>query len=115
MAGGLMVLAASNLSCGYRGRAVFPGVSLTIHPGELCTILGPNGVGKTTLLKALARLVRPLAGAATLDGKNVWAYPPSRVAAAVAFTSQLLAPDSPFTVREFVALGRAPHRGWWRP
>jgi iron complex transport system ATP-binding protein len=110
-----MVLATSNLSCGYRGRAVFTGVSLTIHPGELCAILGPNGAGKTTLLKALARLVRPLAGTATLDGKDVWAQPPARVAAAVAFTSQLLAPEWPFTVREFVSLGRAPHRGWWRP
>jgi iron complex transport system ATP-binding protein len=115
MAGGLIMLATSNLSCGYRGRAVFTGVSLTVHPNELFAILGPNGAGKTTLLKALARLIRPLAGTATLDGIDVWAYAPSRVAAAVAFTSQLLTPDWPFTVREFVALGRAPHRGWWQP
>jgi iron complex transport system ATP-binding protein len=112
----LMVLTASKLTCGYRRRAaVFSGVSLTVRPGELLAVLGPNGAGKTTLLKALARLVRPLHGSVTLDGKDVWACPPWQVAGAVAFTSQVLAPDWPFSVREFVALGRAPHRGWLRP
>jgi iron complex transport system ATP-binding protein len=110
----MMVLAATNVSCGYR-RVVLTGVSLTVRGGELSVILGPNGSGKTTLLRTLARLVRPLGGTVTLDGKDVWACSPSHVAAAVAFTSQVLAPDWPFTVREFVALGRAPHRGWWRP
>jgi iron complex transport system ATP-binding protein len=111
----LMVLAASDLCCGYDGRAAFAGVSLAARPGELFAVLGPNGAGKTTLLKALARLVRPTAGEVTLDGRNVWACRPSAVAAAVAFTPQVLAPDWPFTVWEFVALGRAPHLGWWRP
>src|SRR5262249_26558187 len=114
LAGGMMVLAATNVSCGYR-RAVLTGVSLTVRGGELSVILGPNGSGKTTLLRTLARLVRPLSGTVTMDGKDVWSCSPSQVAAAVAFTSQVLAPDWPFTVREFVALGRAPHRGWWRP
>jgi iron complex transport system ATP-binding protein len=109
------MLATSNLSCGYRGRAVFAGVSVTVRPGELFVILGRNGAGKTTLLKALARLLRPISGTVTLDGKDVWSCPRSHVARAVAYTAQVLAPDWPFTVREFVALGRAPHRGWWRP
>jgi iron complex transport system ATP-binding protein len=108
------MLASTNLSCGYR-RVVLAGVSLTVRGGELFVILGPNGSGKTTLLRTLARLVRPLSGTVTLDGKDVWSCSPSHVAQAVAFTSQVLAPDWPFTVREFVALGRAPHRGWWRP
>ncbi len=111
-----MVLAASNLICGYGRRpAVFTGVSLAVRPGELLAILGPNGAGKTTLLKALARLIRPTSGTVTLDGQDVWSCPSWRVASAVAFASQVLAPDWPFTVGEFVALGRAPHRGWWRP
>ena len=110
-----MLLATSNLSCGYRKRAVLARVSLAFRPGELFVIIGSNGAGKTTLLKVLARLVRPLTGIVTLDGKDVWSCRASQVAAAVAFTGQVLAPDWPFTVREFVALGRAPHRGWWRP
>jgi iron complex transport system ATP-binding protein len=110
-----VALAASNLSCGYRGRVVLGGVSLTIRPGELFAILGPNGAGKTTLLKALARLLRPLTGQVTLDGRDLWSLPGHAVASAVAFSPQVLAPDWPFSVRELVSLGRAPHRGWWRP
>ena len=94
LAGWVMVLASTNLDCGYR-RAVLTGVSLTVRAGELFVILGPNGSGKTTLLRTLARLVRPLNGAVTLDGKDVWSCPPSHVARAVAFTSQVLAPDWP--------------------
>jgi iron complex transport system ATP-binding protein len=109
-----MVLASTDLDCGYR-EVVLTGVSLTVRGGELLVILGPNGSGKTTLLRTLARLIRPLRGAVTLDGKDVWSCSPSHVAQAVAYASQVLAPDWPFTVREFVALGRAPHRGWWRP
>jgi iron complex transport system ATP-binding protein len=109
-----MVLASNNLTCGYR-QPVLTDVSLTVRSGELFVILGPNGSGKTTLLRTLARLLRPLGGTVALDGKDVWSCSPSQVAAAVAFTSQVLAPGWPFTVREFVALGRAPHRGWWRP
>ncbi|OWK41265.1 ABC transporter ATP-binding protein [Fimbriiglobus ruber] len=93
---------------------MFAGVSLTARRGELLAVLGPNGAGKTTLLRALARLTRPLAGTVTLDGRDLWAtHNPGM--AAVAFAPQVLAPTWPLTVREFVALGRAPHRGWWRP
>src|SRR5262249_265359 len=95
--GSLVVLAASNLSCGYRGRAVLRGVSLTVQPGELFAILGPNGAGKPTLLRALARLLRPLAGQVTLDGRDLWALPASAVASALAFSPQVLSPDWPFS------------------
>jgi iron complex transport system ATP-binding protein len=108
-------LAATNLACGYGRRVVFAGVSLIVRPGELLAILGPNGAGKTTLLRALARLARPTMGSVTLAGRDVWASRPAEIARAVAFTPQVLAPDWPFTVAEFVGLGRAPHRGWWRP
>ena len=110
-----MTLEGTDLSCGYGRRAVFADVSLNPRPGELLAVLGPNGAGKTTLLKALARLVRPTAGRVTLGGRDVWSLPPGEVARVVAFAPQVLAPDWPLTVREFVALGRAPHAGWWKP
>jgi iron complex transport system ATP-binding protein len=110
-----MILQTTDLVCGYHGRTVFARVSLAVRPGELLAVLGPNGAGKTTLLKALARLIRPTAGRVLLDGQDVWSSGPARTAAAVAYVPQVLAPDWPFTVREFVSLGRAPHRGWWRP
>jgi iron complex transport system ATP-binding protein len=109
------VLEAFMLSCGYGPRTVFGGVQLTACPGELLAILGPNGSGKTTLLRALARLIRPQAGQVRLNGIDIWTCRPAEVARVVTFAPQALEVDWPFTVREFVALGRAPHRGWWRP
>ena len=108
-------LVAVDLSCGYRGRAVFRGVSLDARAGEVLAVLGPNGAGKTTLLRAMAGLARPTAGAVLLEGRDLAGYRAGEVARLVAFATQGMAPDWPFTVREFVSLGRAPHRGWWRP
>lgn len=111
----MTTLAADHLACGYGRRMVLTGVSFTLKPGELTAVLGPNGSGKTTLLKTLARLLPPLAGSVTLDGHSLASLGRRSVARTVAFAPQVLAPDWPFTVSEFVALGRGPHAGWWTP
>lgn len=108
-------LTAERLSCGYDRRAVLTAVSFTLKPGELTAVLGPNGSGKTTLLRTLAGLHRPLAGAVTLDCQSLATLGRRAVAKRVAFAPQVLAPDWPFTVTEYVALGRGPHAGWWKP
>jgi iron complex transport system ATP-binding protein len=113
--GDAVTLAVHQLSCGYGRRAVLKGVSVTLNRGELTTVLGPNGCGKTTLLKTLARLLPPLGGAVTLDGQPLADLARRHVARNVAFAPQVLAPDWPFTVSEYVALGRSPHAGWWKP
>lgn len=110
-----MTLAVNNLTCGYRYRSVLSDVTLKMTPGNLLVILGPNGAGKTTLLRALARLIRPQGGQVLLEGKDIWTYHPAEVARAVTYNPQVQSADWPFRVREFVALGRAPHCGWWRP
>lgn len=111
----LSLLSATDLNCAYGDRVVFAGVSLTLRAGELLAVLGPNGAGKTTLLKALAGHVRQRSGRVELEGQDVAALGPARVARQVAFAPQVLAPVWPLTVRELAALGRAPHRGWWLP
>lgn len=108
-------LMVHQLSCGYDRRVVLKDVSFALNPGELTAILGPNGCGKTTLLKTLARLHPPLAGTVTLDGQPTSALGRRAIAQRIAFAPQVLAPDWPFAVKEYVALGRIPHAGWWKP
>jgi iron complex transport system ATP-binding protein len=94
---------------------VLNSVSFTLHAGALTAILGPNGCGKTTLLKTLARLLPPLGGSVTIDRQSISTLRRREVARRIAFAPQVLAPDWPFTVSEYVALGRSPHAGWWKP
>ncbi len=107
-------LAAVEVTAGYAGRVVLRGVSVALRAGEVTAILGPNGAGKTTLLKCLARLHRSTAGPVLLDGRDIWGASPGAIARQVAYAPQAAEVEWPFTVEEFVRLGRTPHRGWWR-
>ncbi len=57
------------------------GVSLTVAPGEVVTLIGSNGAGKSTTLRAVSALLRPSSGTVTFDGKNVGALPPDALVA----------------------------------
>jgi branched-chain amino acid transport system ATP-binding protein len=62
------VLSVSNLSAGYGGSTVLHSISLRVDDGETVVVLGPNGHGKTTLLRAISGLIRPTAGTIEFDG-----------------------------------------------
>jgi iron complex transport system ATP-binding protein len=107
--------ALKQISCTYHHLPVVKQISFEVHPGEILALIGPNGVGKTTLLRAMARLMRPAEGKVILAGKNLWQTSTRDTARRLAFASQVGDGSWDATVEQVVALGRAPHRGWFMP
>ena len=73
------MLAVDGIQVGYDGVPALHGVSFEIRAGEIVTIVGSNGAGKTTILKAVSGLLRPSAGAVTFEGRRIDGVPPDRV------------------------------------
>lgn len=76
------MLKVTDLHAGYGGSEVLHSVSLNVQDGEAVIILGPNGHGKTTLLRAISGLIRPTAGTIEFDGKVISALPAEQIVAA---------------------------------
>ncbi len=74
------ILQVQGLWAGYGDTTVIRGLDLAVAPGETGVIVGPNGHGKTTLLRAVSGLVRPMHGEVLLDGEPVQGRPPERIA-----------------------------------
>lgn len=106
-----MTLAAKNLGFGYPGHSVGTNVSVTVVPGEALALLGPNGGGKTTLLKTMLGLLRPLAGSVSLDGQAMAKMPVGERARRIGYVPQAHAGAFAFAVRDVVLMGRTAHQG----
>lgn len=100
-----------DVSFGYGPAPVLQRVSFTVDPGGFFVIIGPNGSGKTTLLRILAGLQGGFSGRVLVQGKAVQGVPPRRLARVVSHVPQHRPESCPFSVREMVLLGRAPHLG----
>ncbi|MFF8955787.1 ABC transporter ATP-binding protein [Streptomyces sp. NPDC014894] len=95
------------------GRTLLHGVDLDARPGETVGLVGPNGSGKTTLLRCVYGTLRPAAGRVLLDGDDLTALGPKARARRVASVPQDSPGEFELTVREIVAMGRAPHKRFW--
>ena len=102
------MLELKNVSAGYDGIDVIKDISFTLNYGENLCILGPNGCGKTTLIKAIAGLI-PSKGEILIDDKNTGRMKRHEVASKVAVMSQLSTIFFSYTVYETVLLGRYLH------
>ena len=106
-----MSLAARALRYGFRTRTVGDGVDFDLAAGEVVCLLGPNGCGKTTLIRTLLGLLPPLAGSLTLDAQPLSGWPARSRAARLAYVPQAAETYFDFSVREIVEMGRSAHRG----
>ena len=107
-------LRVEQLHLAYGDRTVVHGVDLTITPGRMTALVGANASGKSTLLRALARVIEPSAGRVLLDDHDLHRLPRRHVARTIGILPQ--APIAPEGIRvaDLVARGRYPHHGLFR-
>lgn len=111
-----IILEASKMSIGYSNKKenilISSGINLTLERGKLISLIGANGIGKSTLLRTLTGIQKTLSGTVLLDGQNIHKLDSLSVARnlSVVLTEKL--PPSNLTVFELIALGRQPYTNW---
>ena len=113
-AGAPSPLIAENLDLAYDQRQIVSDLDVSIPDGKFSIIVGPNACGKSTLLRALARLLPPAKGTVLLDGNNIEKMKTKKIAQRLGLLPQSsIAPDG-ITVAELVSRGRHPHQSFLR-
>ncbi len=111
------ILSAYGLSAGYRAGkktvALLSGLDLDLNEGDLVCLLGANGIGKSTLLRTLSGVQRPIAGVVKINGRDMAGYSPKELSSLISmvYTDRTLA--GALTVRELVSIGRHPYTGFF--
>ena len=104
-------LSARQLSAGYGDMVILEGLDLDVMPGRITAIVGANACGKSTLLRAMSRLLAPRDGQVLLDGKSIHSMAPRKLAQTLGLLPQSpIAPEG-ITVADLVGRGRHPHHG----
>lgn len=103
-------LAIDSLAVGYADRLVIESLDMEVSHGEITAIVGANACGKSTLLRAMSRLLRPKAGHVLIDGRDVHSMPVKELARSLGLLPQSpIAPEG-ITVADLVGRGRHPHQ-----
>lgn len=109
-----MQITLSHLSVGYKiGHAVVSDINLTLQSGKLASLIGANGVGKSTLLKTLTGFLPKLEGSLLLDGKDISEFSQRALARRTSIVLTQKPEVQNLTVEEIVGLGRSPYTGFF--
>ncbi|MED7952353.1 ABC transporter ATP-binding protein [Streptomyces sp. BE303] len=98
----------------YGDRAIATDLSVAVPDNSFTVIVGPNACGKSTLLRAFARLLKPASGRVLLDGEQIGALPAKELARRLGLLPQSSTAPDGITVADLVARGRYPHQGLFR-
>jgi len=104
-----MELVCKNMTCGYGQTPILKNISFALRQGEIVCILGPNGIGKTTIFRSVLGFLKLLDGEILLDGKPKESFTPKEFSRCVGYVPQGHEPPFPFTVPDVVVMGRAAH------
>ncbi len=103
------IIEIENLSLSINNKAILNSISLQIFEGDYLSIIGPNGAGKTSLLKCLMRIFATFEGTIRFQGKALNSISQKNLAKEISYVPQANGRIFPFTVEEFVIMGRYPH------
>ena len=103
------IITIDNFSFSIKNNVILEDVSLKVNEGDYLSIIGPNGVGKTTLLKCLIRIFTGGKGTINLAGKSLNSYTQRELAKLISYVPQSDGRSLDFTVNEFVMMGRYPY------
>lgn len=111
-----IILSAKNLSIGYISKkeksVIGSDINLELNSGKLIALIGANGIGKSTLLRTLTGIQKPISGEVLLNQKNINTYSPKELAQQLSIVLTENLPESNLTVFELIALGRQPYTNW---
>lgn len=107
-------LTADSVTLGYDQRVIAENLSVEIPDHSFTVIVGPNACGKSTLLRALSRMLKPARGRVLLDGETIHSLPAKKVARTLGLLPQSSIAPEGITVADLVARGRYPHQGLLR-
>lgn len=103
-------LSARNIVAGYDKKVIVNGINLVVPSNKISVIIGANASGKSTLLKTMARLIKPVSGEIVLDGKQIGAIPSKQLAQVLGLLPQSPVVPEGITVSDLVARGRFPYQ-----
>jgi len=104
------IIDVKDLSFAYReGKTIFRNIDFQIHSGQLVSLLGPNGVGKSTFLNCICGLLAPSGGSIQLCGQNISKVSRKNIAQTIAYVPQKTTVSFDYSVKDFVVMGRTAH------